>query len=601
MGVEAIIALGVLAVVIVLLVLTRIAPDIVLLAGLTVLMVIPVPGASGWKLGVLDVSEALSGLSNPGAVTVGVLFVVVAGMRETGGVDWLARRVLGRPRSVRGAQLRIIAPVAGLSAFLSNTPVVAMLIPVIDDWAARLRISPSKLMIPLSYAAILGGMCTLIGTSTNLIVNGLVIAETDLTGIGMFSITWLGLPCAVVGAIYLVVLSPRLLPERRSVRAALADPREYTIEMLVEPNSPLVGKSIDQAGLRHLPGVYLAEIDRGGTVLAAVGPEQQLHANDRLIFVGIVESVKDLQKIRGLTPAGDHVFKLHGPRHQRCLIEAVVSSTCPLVGKTIREGRFRSAYDAVVIAAARDGRRINAKLGDIVLRSGDTLLLEAHPSFVDQHRNSRDFFLVSTVEDSSPRRHEKAGIAACILAAMVTVVALGWMSLLVAAMVAAGLMMITRCCSSAAARRSVNWSILIVIAAALGIGRALTTTGAADAIASTVLLMAGRDPWLALLGVYVITMIFTEIVTNNAAVALTFPIAVATADTLGVNLMPFVMTIMVAGSASFATPLGYQTNLMVYGPGGYRFTDYLRLGVPMDLLTATTTVLLAPLIWPLSL
>ncbi|GAG16913.1 unnamed protein product, partial [marine sediment metagenome] len=257
--------------------------------------------------------------------------------------------------------------------------------------------------------------------------------------------------CALVGATYLLLVSPRLLPERRSVASKMENPREYTMEMLVAPDSPLVGKSIDQAGLRQLPGAYLVEINRDEDVLPAVGPEQRLRAHDRLVFVGIVESIKDLQNFRGLIPATDHVFKLDAPRHQRCLVEAVVSNTCPLVGQTIREGRFRTRYNAAVIAVARNGERIRAKIGDIKLRPGDTVMLEAHPSFATQQRNSRDFFLVSAVEDSNPRRHNKAWIAAVILAAMVTVAALGWVSMLVAAMLAAGLMLMMRCCSAAAA------------------------------------------------------------------------------------------------------------------------------------------------------
>jgi len=595
---EALATLLVVAIVIGLLILTRIAADVVLLGGLTLLMVVPVPGDNGWHLGVLSPAEALSGLSNPGVVTVGVLFVVVAGLRETGGVDWLARRSLGRPRLLVGALLRIIAPVGVLSAFLNNTPVVAMFIPAVNDWAKVLGLSASKLMLPLSYAAILGGMCTLIGTSTNLVVNGLLITETNLPSLQMFDITWVGLPCAVVGVAYLLLLGPRLLPERRSVASQLENPREYTTEMLVESGCPLVGRSIDEAGLRRLRGVYLVEINRNGDVLPAVGPEQRLKARDRLVFVGIVESIKDLQNIRGLVPATDHVFKLDAPRHQRCLIEAVVSNTCPLVGRTIREGRFRTVYGAAVIAVARNGERIPAKIGDITLRPGDTLLLEALPSFATQQRNSRDFFLVSAVEDSNPRRHNKAWTSGFILAAMVTLAALAWVSMLVAAMLAAGLMLITRCCSTGSARRSVDWTVLIVIAAALGIGRALDKSGAARIVAGAVLDTAGENPWLALAAVYAVTTLFTELVTNNAAVALMFPIAVATAGKLEVNLLPFIIAIMIAGSASFATPLGYQTNLMVYGPGGYRFSDYLRLGVPLNLLVGLTTVLLAPIIWP---
>ena len=598
MGFDASITLLVLALMIGLLIFTRIGADVVLLGGLTLLMVAPVLHEGVWQMGVLSPTEALAGLSNPGLVTVGVLFVVVAGLCETGGVDWLGRRLLGRPRTLAGAQLRIMGPVAALSAFLNNTPVVAMLIPAVNDWAKRLNLSTSKLMIPLSYAAILGGTCTLIGTSTNLVVNGLVITSTNRPGLGMFDIAWPGLPCALVGVTYILLVGRWLLPDRTSVVSKMQDPREYTVEMLVEVDSPLVGQSIEQAGLRHLPGMYLMEIHRQSAVLTAVSSEQRLQADDRLVFVGIVESVKDLNRIRGLKPATNQVFKLDAPRHQRCLVEAVVSDTCPLLGKTIRDGRFRSVYNAAVVAVARNGERISAKIGDIVLHPGDTLLMEASPAFAEQQRNSRDFFLVSAMPDSSPRRHEKAWIAVIILAAMVIAATLGWLSMLVAGMLAAGLMIMTRCCSVSTARHNVDWSVLIVIGAALGIGRALEQTGTAHVIAETLLGIGGDNPWIALAAVYGLTMLFTEVITNNAAVALVFPIALATADELGVNCMPFVIAIMIAASASFATPLGYQTNLMVYGPGGYRFTDYLKIGIPLDLLMWLTCVLLTPLVWP---
>jgi len=489
-------------------------------------------------------------------------------------------------------------PVAALSAFLNNTPVVAMFIPAVQDWAKRHDLSLSRLMIPLSYASIAGGACTLIGTSTNLVVNGLVRSETELPGLGMFELAWVGLP--VLAVVYgCVVLGSRwLLLERRPAISRFADAREYTVEMLVEPRSPLVGKSIEDAGLRQLPGMYVVEINREGAVLPAVSPHERLKAQDRLVFVGIVDSVIDLQKIRGLTPATDQVFKLDSPRHERCLIEAVVSDSFALLGKSIREGRFRTLYGAAVIAVARNGERIDRKVGDIVLKPGDTLLLETHHSFVEQHRNSRDFLLVSRLDDSRPPRHERAGIALTIVAGMVVSVAAGWLSMLEGAMLAAGLMLVTRCTSGSVARRSVDWQVLLVIAASFGIGNALQSTGAAEAIAASLIVPAGGSPWVALALVFAITATFTAIITNNAAAVLMFPIALATAERLGVSFMPYAITIMVAASASFATPIGYQTNLMVYGPGGYRFGDYLRIGAPVTLLVGITTVAIVPFVWP---
>lgn len=598
MSFEAVLVLAVLALVLALLIFTRVAADVILLGGLTLLICVPVPTADGWRAGLLDADAALRGFANTGLITVAVLFVVVTGLRTTGAADWIGQRALGRPKTVRGAVLRMLAPVCGMSAFLNNTPLVALMIPVVSDWGRRFRLSASKLMIPLSYAAILGGTLSLIGTSTNLVVSGLVLAHTDRAPIGIFDITWLGLPACVVGIGFLVLVGPRLLPDRGSSTEALANAREYIGEMLVPEHSPLAGQTIEQAGLRNLPGAYLVEIERGGEIIAAPGPDHVLHGGDRLVFAGVVDSIGELQRLRGLAPATNQVFKLDAPRYKRRLHEVVVSNVNPLVGKTIKEARFRTVYNAAVLAVARHGERVAGKIGEIRLRTGDMLLIEAAPSFEERHRDARDFFLVKPLENSEPRRHDKALLAIAILIAMVVAAALQWLTMLQAAMLAAGLMILTRCCSITESRRSVDWGVLLVIGAALGFGAALEQTGAAAAIAKGMIAAAGPNPWLALAAVYLATMITTEVITNNAAVALNFPIAQATAAQLGVSFDPFIFAMMMAGSASFATPLGYQTNMMVYGPGGYRFTDYFRIGIPMNLLMAAVAITLAPRIWP---
>jgi di/tricarboxylate transporter len=588
MGWQAWATLGIVALASGLLLLTRIGVDLVMLGALTLLL----------TLGILRPEDALAGFANEGVITVGLLFVVATGLRETGAVALLTQRLLGRPRSVPGAQGRLIFPVAALSAFMNNTPLVALMLPVVSDWAKKYKLPVSKLLIPLSYATILGGLCTLIGTSTNLVVNGLVLSQTDLPGLRLFDVTWVGLPCALAGLGYLLVASPWLLPDRRPALSEQDDPRQYTVEMLVDPGSSLVGQTIEQAGLRHLAGMYLMEIDRDGQVLAAVAPHERLQGNDRLVFVGIVESVVDLQKIRGLQPATDQVFQLVAPRSHRCLVEAVVSNTCPLVGQTIRDGRFRTVYNAAIIAVARNGERLRGKIGDIVLQAGDTLLLEAHPWFAERHRNSRDFFLVSLVQDSTPTRHERAWLAIAILLGMVITAGTGWLDMLNAAMLAAVLMVLTRCCSGPDARRSIDWQVLVVIAASLGLGRAMQVSGAASGVAGVLLGLAGENPWVTLAVLYGMTMLFTEVMSNSAAIVLVFPIALATANSLQVSFMPFVMAIMMAASCGFATPIGYQTNLMIYGPGGYRFGDYVRFGGPLNLLIWAVTVVVAPLMWP---
>jgi di/tricarboxylate transporter len=599
MSPEAWVTLGLVGVVLALLLGTRWPTDMVMLGGLTATLVVPVPRGGVWQLGVLSASEALTGFSNEGMITVAALFVVAHGLRDTGAIAMVSEHLLGRPRTLRGAQLRMMLPAGVASAFLNNTPIVAILMPAILDWAKKHRLAASHLLIPLSYATILGGTCTLIGTSTNLVVNGLLISETKLPGLGMFDLCWVGLPVALVGTLFIVIASPWLLPDRRPPISEEDDPREYTVEMVVEPNSPLVGRTIEQAGLRHLPGAFLMEIERGSEVIVAVAPTEVLQAHDRLVFVGVVDSVVDLQKVRGLVPATNQVFKLDEPRPRRCLIEAVVSDSCPVVGRTIREGRFRTRYTAVVIAVARNGVRLNGKIGDIRLRAGDTLLLEASPEFVDRQRNNRDFYLVSQIQGSWPLHYERAPVALAILVAMVTVVSFGWLSMLQGALLASMLMILTRCCTAAGARRSIDWSILMVIASAFGLGRALQESSAAATLAGYLLNLVGNHDMALLAAVYLATVVVTAFITNNAAALLMFPIAMAAAERIDGNPLSFAIIVIMAASAGFATPIGYQTNLMVYGPGGYRFGDYARLGIPLTVLVGIVTIWLVPQVWPL--
>ena len=588
MGWEGLAILGATAVAVVVVATTRIGPDLALMAAVVTLL----------ALGALEPAQALAGFASEATITIAALFVVGGGIRETGLIGLLADLMLGRPRSVLATQLRIMAPVALASGFLNNTPLVAVLLPAIDEWSRKFGVSLSRLLIPLSYASILGGMCTLIGTSTNLLVNGLLGSQRRELQLGMFEPAWVGVPCALVGIAYLLLVGRRLLPERLSVLGNLQDAREYSVEMLVSMGSSLSGKTIEEAGLRHLAGLYLMEIDRGEQIIPAVSSEERLQEGDRLVFVGIVDSIVELQKVRGLTPATDQVFKLDAPRSQRTLVEAVVSDSCPLVGASIREGRFRSVYNAAVIAVGRNGARVRQKIGDIVLRPGDTLLMEANPTFVSQQRNSRDFYLVSQVADSSPRRHDKSWLAGVILAGMIVAVSSGLLSLLKGSLLAAGLMLVSRCCTRSAARASINLQVLVVIAAALGLGQGLLASGAAGEIAGYLVDLAGNDPIVALFLLYGLTMLVTELVTNNAAAVLVFPIAMVAADLLGVSPLPLVVAVMVAASASFLTPIGYHTNLMVFGPGGYRFGDYVRIGLPLSLMVWLMTALLAPVVWP---
>ena len=578
----------------------RVAPtELIALAGLAVLVI---AGELSGSEQLPSTAAAVAGFGNQGVVTIALLFAVVAGLELTGGTELATGWLLNRAETLRGAQVRMLLPVALLSGFLNNTPVVAALLPVVHDLGKRLQISSTRLLLPLSYAAILGGMCTLIGTSTNLIVRNLyedqaavAIAASggtlELPALSFFTPALVGLPATFLGLIYIIATSRWLLPERTPAVSVSEDPRKYTVEMQVESTGPLVGRTLQEAGLRALPGLYVAEIQRADGRIEPAKPNQRIYADDVLILVGALDSVVDLRKLRGLQTPDGQARKLQVPAWQRTLIEAVVSSRCALVGKTIREGRFRSNYNAAVVAVARGGRRLQGKLGDVRIEAGDVLLLEASPSFLHRQRGSSDFYLVSTVEKGAVRRHDRAPLAIAILVGVVGLAALNVISILAAAMLGVLAMIGTRCCTTSEARRSVDWSLLIVIGSAIGIGEALRASGAAGAMATALLGIAGGNPIATLIALYVATVICTELVTNSAAAALMFWIAWEAADSIDVNPMPMVLGVMIAASASFMTPFGYQTNTMVYSVGGYRLRDYLVFGLPLSLIVMVTAVL----------
>lgn len=578
--------LFVLVSVLLLLVFSHIAADMVLMAAMGVLIIFKV----------LSPSEALVGFSNPGVITIAAFYVIAAGLKETGAVRWIGQLLLGLPDTERRSLFRVIVPSALLSAFMNNTAVVAMFIPAVQEWARRIKIPVSKLLLPLSYAAILGGTCTLIGTSTNLVVDGLLQAETGVA-LGMFDLAWVGVPVLLVGGGLIVLLAPILLPDRKGVVEQLESAREYVVELIVNPAGPIVGKTVAQAGLRHLTYGYLVDIKRRGQLITAVSPDIVLEADDVLVFIGAAESARELRGVRGLVPTHDDVDKLDIALQERCLVEAVVGPEFFGLDQTVRESRFRSRFRAAILSVCRQGHRLDGKIGDIQLQTGDTLLLEASDDFVSQYRSRRDFLLVSALNESTPPDFAKAPVAIGTLLLMVLVSASGVLSILEASLVAAGVMLASRCVSVSKARRNVDLSVLVVIASSFALGAAMVKTGNASMIANGLLFFDGISPWQALILMYLITVIFTELITNNAAAVLMFPVAMALADQLGVSYMPFVIAIMFAASASFITPLGYQTNLMVYGPGGYRFTDYARLGIPLSLTVGVVSLFLIPQIW----
>jgi di/tricarboxylate transporter len=491
-----------------------------------------------------------------------------------------------------------MAPTAFISAFMNNTPLVAMLLPAVRRWAEDHAIAPSKLLIPLSYAAILGGMCTLVGTSTNLLVAGMV-SDAGYGQPGFFDVGKVGLPAAVAGLLILIILGRKLLADRRSIGAAMADPRSFTTELVVEPQGPLIGKRLDEIRYRGMSGIHPVEIIRGSAVVPAPQGGELLAAGDRLVFAGGIEELQELKSIAGLSDAGGHQFGGNEPLRRRRQVELVISERCPLVGHRVGDGTFRQRYNAAVVAVARHGGRLPRRgLKGWRIRAGDTLLVEAAPGFAVQNRFNPDFHVVSARPGAANVSSWQAWASAGIVAMMCVLAAAGVTSMFKAALCAALAFVVLRIVRWHEARSSLDAGVLLAIAASIGLGRALTVSGAADIIARAAVSLGRGNPHATLIVLYIATTAVTEMVTNNAAAVLMTPMALAAAHALSVNYQPFMFCTMIAASASFITPVGYQTNLMVYAAGGYRFTDFARIGLPVSIAVGTVTLLLAPRIWP---
>lgn len=587
LGWEGWITIGVVVATLAVLLWERFTPDKVLLGAIGVLI------ASG----VLDPLEAMAGFWNPGVLTVAVLFVLVAALKSTGAIRGVGDWVLGRPRGEFMAQLRLVGIASPLSAFINNTPIVAVLTSAIEHWSRRSGIAPSKLLLPMNYATILGGMCTLVGTSTNLIVAGLVHQRGGMPELHMFDPLGVGGVAAVAGGLYLLTVGRWLLPLRRSALEQATDTPEYVVEMLVEAAGPMVGRTIGEARLRRLTGSYLVELVRDRQVHGAVAPDEMLRGGDRLVFVGVTDSIRELRRLPGLRPATGQLFKIDDAGGQRTLVEVVLSPYSPAIGKTLVDSSFRTRYNAAVIAVARRGERLHGKPGDVILQVGDTLLVETDAGFIQRHGASANFLLCSEIDGGSRVDRPRALAALTVIGAMILANTLFGVDILLSAVAAGVLVLLVGCVRLAELRRSVDLRLIVVIACSLALGAAIDRSGVGALAASYLAALGGSDPFWTLVLVYTAAVMFTELVSNNAAAVLMFPIAVSAAEQLGVQPMPFVIAIMMGASAGFITPIGYQTNLMIYGPGGYRFGDYVRLGLPLSLVVGTAVLWAIPRFW----
>jgi len=547
--------------------------------------------------GVIDEDQAFAGFSNPAPLTVAALYVVARAAEKTGLMGPIVGRLLGnRSDSGRRTLGRLLLPTAGTSAFINNTPLVAMLIPEVTAWCAKRNISPSRFLLPVSYAAVLGGTITVIGTSTNLVVSGL-LEETGEKPLGLFEITPIGGISALVGLVLLIALVPSLLPVRRGAQQALDEMREFVVEMEVEPEGKLDGATVEEAGLRHLEGVYLVEVERHGRMIAPVPPSMELLGGDRMTFVGQVDLILDLQRTPGLSSAEDeHLLAIESPGHT--FYEAVIGAGSPLAGRTLADAEFRARYRAAVLAIHRAGDRVKGKLGQVPLRPGDTLLLLGGAGFRTRWREGRDFLLVAELGGTPPSASRKAPLVGGVALLMILLAAFEVLPILQLALLAAAALIGMRVLSVGEARDSIDLDVIILIAAAFGVGAAIETTGLAATIAEG--LVDAFEPlgdFGIILGLLLATTLLTELITNNAAAAVLFPIAVSVAMVAGLDIRIMAMAVAVTASSSFLTPLGYQTNTMVYGPGGYRFADYLRAGIPLNIAVVLT---IAAVTWALA-
>ncbi|MEM7582562.1 MAG: SLC13 family permease [Acidobacteriota bacterium] len=552
--------------------------------------------------GILTPEEGVRGFANPAPITVAAVLVLSAGLMRTGAVIKMGSSITRLGGSTELGQMTVILSAVGvLSAFMNNTAAVAIFIPIVLGIARDKKISPSKLLIPISFAGILGGICTYVGTSTNIIV-GSILQERGYEPFRMFEFTPLGGLFLVLGIAYLLLVGRRLLPARRTQEDLTAGYhlREYLTELVIQPRSRLIGKTLKQSKLSLENDIEVLEIRRSKTRLNSLPPEIVLQASDLLIVKGNIDKIMRIRHSEGFEIHPE--VKLSDQDLQSSdvmLAEGVVSASSGLIGKTIKEVDFRRRFQATALAIRRHGGEIREKLGRVKLHFGDTLLIQGRRDRLQGLRNSQDFMLI--MEDASTPHYRKRKITAAvgIFAAVIIMAATGILPIMVAAIIGALAMVMTRCLTIQEGYEAIDMRIVFLIAGTLSMGLALQKTGGAELIAHQLIEIAGPyGPQAVLAILYLLTLVLTELMSNNATAALLTPIAIEIANGMGVDVRPFAFCIAFAASASFLSPIGYQTNTLVYGPGGYKFSDYFRVGLPISLTIWLLATLLIPVLWP---
>ena len=555
-------------------------------------------GAIGvlYVTGVLDAKEAFSGFSSTSVITVGVLFVVVAGLTYTGVLQCIVKYLLGSPNSYSKAVTRLMLPVAVLSSFLSNTTVVSLFVNIVKMWAKKLGISPSKLLIPLSYASGMGGVCTLIGTPPNLIISGLYEEKTG-EAMNILTTTIPGLFCLAIGVLSIIAMR-RLLPDRKVPESVFESTGEYTVEFLVPSDNPYIGKKLGQAGLFHVKGGSLIEMHHFDNVPMAITENEPIMGGDHLVYAGRIDELIDMANSHKLVSADHHIFSIDEVDDYR-LHTAYITFGSSLIGTTIGGSTFEKDNNVMLAAVARRGERLNVAPREVELQAGDTLLLVC-PKQINVNTAALKHDLQFFDSEDVPNIGYGTLISSAIMIAMVALSAFGVLPLLQCAFLAAAAMLICRCCNMDQAMRAINWDILMVFAGSAVLGLAIQKTGIAEGLANGILDVCGTNPLVVMTAVCFVGTFITEFISNTAAGAMFFPIMYEAAEKLGYDPFPFLVALMVSVSSSFATPIGSPTHMLVYGPGGYRFSDFMRIGLLMNLIILAANILIVNLVYPLT-
>ncbi|MBI3141897.1 MAG: SLC13 family permease [Bacteroidetes bacterium] len=537
---------------------------------------------------VISTNDLLRGFANEQVAVIIFLLVLSSIIQKARLMEHWLHSFFSGASTYRRFTGRFIPFVAFISGFLNNTPIVAAFIPYVYAWGKDRGVSPSKLLIPLSYAAILGGTLTLIGTSTNLVVNGLA-QEYGLEGFSLLDFTFVGLPLTIVGVLYIVFFGERLLPSRvDALDSVVKSPREYLVETVVGPGSKLIDKTVANADLRALKGLFLVEIVRGERIIGPVKPTQNIREGDHLIFAGDTACIPELIN----SNLGLKLPKLRDIPKQELIemVEAVVAYNSDLSGRRVRDTNFRGAFDAAIVAIHRNGEKLAGRIGDIVLENGDLLVLMAGKDF-RQRVNQKSFYLLSRVTQISNIDAKKGWVITLTALATILLSALGLISLFKGLLLFIGLSFAIKWTNARDLQKSVDLNLGLIAAMSLTIGFAMEKSGTAALIAEVInQQLSGFGPVVLLIGVYLLTNLLTEFVTNVAAATLVLPIAISLARLAGIGPEPYVLCVALAASFSFLSPIGYQTNLMVYGPGGYAFSDFTKFGFPLTILCFIITI-----------